>query len=54
MSQVRPNTPLFELGNDHITIDKLSVIKIGLGIRITAKVQNDASKTTCEILVNQN
>jgi hypothetical protein len=32
MSQTQPNTHLFQLGQDNITIDELLVIGTGLGI----------------------
>jgi hypothetical protein len=51
--QIRPNTPLFQLDNDHIAIEKLPVVRTGLGIRITTKAQNGASKASCENSVNQ-
>jgi hypothetical protein len=47
MSQNQPETPLFQLGQDRLAIDKLSAFRTGL---VTAtKARKGASKTTREI-----
>jgi hypothetical protein len=33
MSQNRPNVSLFEVGQDHVAIEKLLVLRTGLGAR---------------------
>jgi hypothetical protein len=47
MSQNQPETPLFYLGQDRLTIDKLSAFGTGLGTAM--ETQNGASKTIREI-----
>jgi hypothetical protein len=47
ISQIKPDTPLFYLGQDRTTIAKLSALGTGLGT--VAETQNGASENTCEI-----
>jgi hypothetical protein len=47
ISQTEPDAPLFKLGQDRIAIDKLSVLRIGLGTAI--ETRNSASKIMSEI-----
>jgi hypothetical protein len=46
MSQTQPNTHLFQLGQDNITIDELLVLETRL--EIAAEIRIDASKNMCE------
>jgi hypothetical protein len=46
ISQIGPGTPLFLLDQDHIAIEQLLTLVIGLVI--TTKTRIDASNNTCE------
>jgi hypothetical protein len=46
-SEIEPNAPLVELGQDHTAIAQLSAIETGSGT--TTETQNGTSKTTSNI-----
>jgi hypothetical protein len=55
VSQIKPDTPLFLHGQDHIAIDKLLVLETGLdNLETQWKMTHDASKATCEIMGTKN
>jgi hypothetical protein len=47
ISRIRPDVPLFSLGQDRTAIGKL--LALGTGLGTTAETQIDAGKITCEI-----
>jgi hypothetical protein len=47
ISQIEPDAPLFELGQDHTAIARLSALRTGSGT--AAEIRNGTNKTTSEI-----
>jgi hypothetical protein len=45
--QNQPKTPLFQLGQDRLAMNKLSTFRTGLGT--AAETRNGASKISCKI-----